>query len=290
MFFNRKITGTLARSIGMTVIAGLGLFAQRSFAAMVGSDNAGNPAYSSGWLNGSNDGTGFGQWSLSNPSSSSYFFVQSSSVGDGSGGAIDTPSASGAAVSWGMAGGKTNQSASRSFLAGPNGNTSLEQGQTFSLNFENNFVATGAYVGYSLDNSVGQSLFSVFFLGGKNDYYVNSSPTLAGATDLGGNGGGWTNGGVDTTFTLNSPNSYTFSLVDAGGSSQRLIETGAVSGRIAGFTAFDIGNVPQFSPNDYYLYLNSVSVTGTPTPEPAAFAIFAAASIGLPLLRRRWSA
>lgn len=289
MVINQQISKARTISYGMIAVAGMALWAQTGFAAMTGSDNAGNTAYSSGWANGSNGGMGFGPWSLSTPSSSSYFFVQSSGVGDGSGGKIDTLSSSGTAVSWGMAGGNTNQSATRAFLAGPNGNSFLENGQTFALNFENNFVANGAYVGYSLNDTAGKSLFSVFFLGGKSDFYVNSSPILAGATDLGGNGGGWTNGGVDTTFTLSSPDSYTFTFVDANGFGPQLTETGTVTGQITGVTAFDTGNVPQFSANNYYLYLNSASITGTPTPEPATIALFGAAGAGVLLIRRRRS-
>jgi hypothetical protein len=289
MVINQQISKARIISCGMIAVAGMALWAQTGFAAMTGGDNAGNTAYSSGWANGSNGGTGFGPWSLSTPSSSSYFFVQSSGVGDGSGGKIDTLSSSGAAVSWGMAGGNTNQSATRAFLAGPNGNGFLEDGQTFALNFENNFVANGAYVGYSLNDTAGKSLFSVFFLGGKSDFYVNSSPILAGATDLGGNGGGWTNGGVDTTFTLSSPDSYTFTFVDASDLSPQVTEAGTVTGQITGFTAFDTGNVPQFSADNYYLYLNSVSITGTPTPEPATIALFGAAGAGVLLIRRRRS-
>lgn len=290
MVINQQILRSRIISCGIIAAAALALCAQTGFAAMIGSDNAGNTAYDSGWQNGSNGGTGFGSWNLSTPGSSSYFFTQSSTVGDGSGGAIDTLSASDQAVSWGMAGGSTNQSASRSFLAGPHGNAYLEQGQTFSLDFQNDFVATGAYVGYSLNNSAGQSLFSVFFLGGKSDYYINSSPTLAGATDLGGTAGGWTNGGVDTSFTLTSPDSYTFTFGDAGGAGTPLTETGTVAGQIASFTAFNNDNVPQYTANNYYLYLNSASVTGTPTPEPTTLATLSVAGVALLLLRRRRSA
>ena len=286
MLSNRSLVSHGCSLIAATfAVAGVAFWAQTGFSAMVANDNAGNTAYNSGWANGSNGGTGFGAWALSSPSSSSYFFVQSSTVGNGSGGEIDTNNASNSPVSWGMAGTSTNPSASRSFLAGSDGNNFLEQGQTFSLNFENNYVATGAYVGYSLDNSSNQSLFSVFFVGGQSDYYINSSPTLTGATTLVSDGGSWTDKGVATTFTLNSPTSYTFTFFELNNSAPTLTLTGTVGGQITGFTAFNTGQ-GQTS-NNYYLYLNNASVTGNPVPEPATLGLGAIGGLGLLLLKRR---
>ncbi|MGC9260592.1 MAG: PEP-CTERM sorting domain-containing protein [Phycisphaerae bacterium] len=282
MFSNRLSSSLLMAALAS---AGLLLCAQPSFAALIASDNAGNTAYNSGWANGSNGGTGFGSWSLSTPSSSSYFFVQSSTVGNSSGGEIDTNNGAGQPVSWGMAGTSTNPSASRSFLAGSDGNSFLEQGQTFALSFENNYVATGAYVGYSLDSSAGQSLFSVFFPGGQGEYDVNSSPTLTGATALVSFGGSWTDKGVATTFTLSSPTSYTFTFQELNNSAPLLTMTGTVSAPITGFTAFNTGNAT--TSNNYYMFINSASVAGNPVPEPATLGLCAIGGLGLLLLKRR---
>ena len=90
----------------------------------IASDNAGNPAYSGGWNNGSNGGSGFGAW------------IFSSTNGTGSGGVfIGDPSAAGisgmSATSFGFyanpLGSEANAGVSRPL------SSALQAGQTFSF-------------------------------------------------------------------------------------------------------------------------------------------------------------
>lgn len=121
--------------------------------AQIASDNASNAAYSGGWTNGSNGGTGFGGWGITNTS------------GSGSAGNfIGNPSAAGitgmSATSFGFFANPPNSGANAAASRGFN--TALLDGETFSfqwgLNWDSDTV--GSNRGFNL-KSGGSELLNI---------------------------------------------------------------------------------------------------------------------------------
>ncbi|OQA26390.1 MAG: Carbohydrate binding domain (family 25) [Verrucomicrobia bacterium ADurb.Bin345] len=196
-------------------------------------DNASDAAYSGGWNNGNNGGTGFGGWVLYNDANAGRFI---------------------GAHGWGMwshEGGNLSE-AIRPF------SSPLGTGQTFSVRMKNGWLwESGGSVGVALRNSGGATLWEFFFNGG--DFYYSRS---GGTTDV-----DWTDAGVDLAFTLTATNAYNLSVTPVGGSER--LYSGAVTGEIAQFRAWSYNNGTSDGQNanrDYFV--NNLKIT-SPTPSGA---------------------
>jgi hypothetical protein len=120
------------------VVFGVLLLSGKAWASA--SDNATDPAYSSGLTNGSNGGTGFGPWTRLDSFGAGAFI--GSSAGNGGASSIDTSGkAFGLNAQGNSSGGFTRSILARSFSQG-----ALTSGQTFSFDLDlgpDNFQAIG---------------------------------------------------------------------------------------------------------------------------------------------------
>ncbi|MCZ7593145.1 MAG: hypothetical protein M5U15_13850 [Kiritimatiellae bacterium] len=174
------------------------------------SDDASDAAYSGGWNNGNNGGTGFGAWVLQAENGNSGHFID-------------------AQKGWGMWSHETNHlaDASRPFSTG------LSSGQTFSVHIQNGWLwqdAPGS-IGIELKSGSNQ-VWQFYFIGGEQHYKQGATPT---ATDI-----NWTDQGLDIAFTLSSPTTYSVNVTPVGGSTRTY--TGAVSGVVDSFRAWSYQN------------------------------------------------
>lgn len=182
-------------------------------------DSATNAAYSGGWTNGSNGGTGFDAWTLNN-SSNAGFWVSTGGWGF-----------------WSHQGGNLAE-AIRPFGA------PLATGQTFSVHMKNGWIwESGGSVGVALRNG-STTIWELYFNGG--DTFYN---TPAGVTDI-----GWTDAGLDIVLTVTGTNTYSVEVRPVGGSARQY--NGTYAGSIGNFRAWSYGNGTldgQNSNRDYFV-------------------------------------
>ena len=180
-------------------------------------------------------------------------------------------------------------SATRSFNFSPNGvtppvagaTTPLLAGQTFATSFQNHYISNGNTVGFSLANSAGAALFTFDFLGGTNDYRVTDATGTI--TDF---VPGYTEAGLDTSFTLTGANTFTFSAAKRVGSVSHSY-SGTVGGAIDRIVYFDNHGGPS---SDVKWSAMSITTPVAAAPEPSQMAVLAICALGLGglmLARRR---
>ncbi len=145
-------------------------------------DTAADAAYSDGWNNGNNGGTGFQGWQLTQDANAGHF---ASSNG------------------WGLWSHSNNLSqAVRPFTS------SLSSGMTFAVRIKNGWILEGlGGIGVGLQNAGGDTLWQFWFNGGDNFY--NRS---GGTTDV-----GWTDAPIDLTLEMTSATSYNLTVLPQGG-------------------------------------------------------------------------
>jgi hypothetical protein len=197
-------------------------------------DNAGDPAYSGGWANGSNGGTGCSPWTLTAsgvPGSASNGFYIGTSITNafGTSPGIDT-----AGQSWGIyANGANFTAAYRGF------NHSVPVGGTVKLDMDNGFIDTGNAVGFVLRNGNANgsytnynsnARFELLYIGGdsSNSYKVVDS---AGLYNI---GVPFTGTGLHLVFTLNTADTYTLLAIDNASGNTNAVVNGTLSGTSGG--------------------------------------------------------
>lgn len=254
-------------------------------AANLAADNASDPAYSSGWLDGSNGGYGFGAWQLipSTPGPLSGHFI-GSSTGNGDG--LDNGLSGGVAndndidtgtmipVSWGMyANNGRNAVAYRPFTGGP-----LSVGQTFSVDFDNGWINSTPITGQidiGLTDSANNVIFRVSFIGGALNYqYADAGGIFQLSTIPFGDEG------FNLSVTMTGPFAYSATLTRRDGISTNW--TGTLNAAPEGFVA---RNFTAGSGSAHDLFINSMSIV----PEPSTIALAALGVIGVAVraFRRR---
>jgi hypothetical protein len=263
------------RLIGIVFCTFIVMGAERASASLLGTDSAADVAYNSGWTAGSNGGSGFGAWSFvtNAPGSKGTFLSSSGNNGDGDGnssGDINT-----ANRAWGaFANGGGEIFAVRPFTGG-----ALAVGQTFSMNMDNGFIDSGGVVGIRLTSSLSTITnatreFEFRFVGGNSFYDVISNPNQTSTL-------GFTDGGLNLVFQLNSPTTYSLSVTRFHDTASPIVwnTTGTlVSGNPILGVALRNQNAGSNSQRDGYF--NSMSIT----PEPASLTMLA---LGMLMLRRR---
>jgi Starch/carbohydrate-binding module (family 53)/Glycosyl hydrolase family 57 len=177
-------------------------------------------AYSGGWTNGSNEGSGFEAWTLGTSSNSGHFVSEN---GWGF---------------WSHEGGNLSE-AIRPF------SDPFTSAQSFSVFMKNGWIwESGGSVGVALRDSVGATLWELYFNGG--DTFYN---TPDGATDI-----GWTDAGLDIVFTVTDTNAFSVEVHPLGGSARQY--NGTFAGVITDFRAWSYNNGTldgQNSNRDFYL-------------------------------------
>jgi parallel beta-helix repeat protein len=206
-FIKALLRGTTLTSI-LGILLLLSHTAQAQLPPPTAQDTASDSAYDPpppGWNNGDNGGFGMGPWTL-NPASNTPqngFFVGDSTGNNGMGGDSnnddDINTAPGSRA-WGLyANSGQTASAVRSFLA------PFTPGSVFEIFMDNGDVQIGGTVGFALQNSSGQDLLEVYFVGSGTQYAVYGDTLIP-------SGVNFTREGVRVVITLTTASTYQATL------------------------------------------------------------------------------
>ena len=240
-----------------------------------------------------NGGVGFAPWA-GVPGAGGFFM--GSSVGNGDGldngiigglpgdGDINTFNAvDGVPQAWGMFSGPgALTEAVRPFALGP-----LLPGETFSIDFDNGFVAAGGGVGLTLQIAAGPGLpvpattaWEFGFAGGAPTYYIIDGLTGPAGAPI---PVPFTDEGLNISFTMVGPGAYTATITPRGGAPFVIPASPTLAaGPILQARLFSFSNPggPAFD-----LFANNMSIV----PEPTTLTLVGLGLIGLLSLRRRVS-
>ena len=262
---------------GLAVVTALSLSMTAS-AATVGSDKASNYTTAT-WINGSNGGTGFGAWGLTNNNNGTSIFagylIQDSTLNASGNGNINT-----AGTSFGMYAnpGTAFANADRSFVG------ALTLGQTFSMqlavNFRNGNKGLNVYSGGAPGVGTQVFNFNTGNVGGTDGYYYTIGAGTAVNTGFAY--------AADSVFTL----SYTQQTATAGMFTIGRTSAGtpAANGSVniplaatSGVSSFRIYNSGSTNSNSDNVFFNNLAVV----PEPSSIALIAIGLTGAVIARRR---
>ena len=242
------------------VFAMAAMLAGAAFAATVGTDNGSNAAYSDGWQNGDNGGTGFGAWALSGSANAGQF------IGDPSVAGISGMSSS----SFGMwANGGTGDSvAIRSF------DGALTVGQAFSFTLGLNWDQSTGTKGFTLYSAGLVSQFH-FEMGGSSviTYTGSSSGTM------------FNNYGtipMDVIISYTAANTINVAANGRDGV-ESFNQNFTVSAAPDGFGFYM--NQAQDNNGNRQPYFNDLAVTGA-VPEPATMSLLGLGALVMALRRK----
>jgi parallel beta-helix repeat protein len=207
-FIKALLRGTTLTSI-LGILLLLSHTAQAQLPPPTAADTASHSAYDPPlpeWTTGDNGGFGMGPWTL-NPASNTPqngFFVGSSTGNNGTSGdtngdgdinTIPGPRA------WGLyADSGQTASAVRDF------NLPFTPGSVFEIFMDNGDVQAGGKVGFALQNSSGQDLLEVYFVGDDTQYIVH------GSTPISSSSVSFTREGVRVVITLTTASTYQATL------------------------------------------------------------------------------
>ncbi len=183
-------------------------------------DNAGN--YGGGWTDSSNEGSGFGAWTLESDGMAGHFVG-----GNGFG-------------LWSHEG-DNFAAAVRPFPA------AMSVGQTFHVRMQNGWIwEDGGSVGVALRDGSGDEKWLLYFVGGEPTYSTGD-----GATDI-----DWTDAGLDIAFTLTGANAYSVDVTPVGGATRTY--TGTFTGQLTEMRAWSANNGTddEFNPNRDFFFDN----------------------------------
>jgi hypothetical protein len=262
-------------------------WANAAWAANLAYDDASDPAYSGGWTNGSNGGYGFDAWIMGIDGTSAGFFIGDSTLnGDGvDDGNLHGVSADGdinsgvsSSVAWGLfaynTSGWSRAVALRPFTGGP-----LSPGQTFSVDFDHGYVATGGLVAVGFLDASDEVVLAVIFYGGTTFYTYGEYDGVT--NNFYSTGLGHGDEGVNLTVTMTGPTTYQAALTRFDGAN--VSWSGAFSAPPVAFGAEANMAGPD---SGFYFFINSMSIV----PEPSAIALGALGAIGVSIraIRRRF--
>lgn len=241
--------------------------------ALEASDDA--SAYGSSWSNGSNFGTGFGAWDLSDNNNDDTTIYAGSFIGDSTAGAGDINT--GANQSFGLYANPSTayMNATRSFSSSLVANDRF----TAKLALNNNNGNKGLVLRSGTDEVVG---FNVGNTTEINTDFTNNATTAV-TYDYGGD-----DAMIDVVIqVINATSlSYEISRTSSQGS-QGVLFTGTVSGITAAIdnVKFYISGTDNGDQNN--LYFNSLSVTNVPEPAHSVLALAAVTLLVVSIRRRR---
>lgn len=196
---------------------------------IVAADQAEN--YGDGWADESNEGMGFGPWTLHGVEGEAGTFA-------------DAEQGFGL---WSHEGDNLAE-ALRTF------SSPLSVGDTFHVRMRNGWVwEDGGSIGIALRDGAGDTVWQLYFNGG-NEVYAGTD----GDTDI-----GWTDAGINITFTLTGPETYSVTLHPDGSSAQSY--SGTITGSIESFRAWSYNNgtndEQNHNRNFYFDNLQVISAT-----------------------------
>ena len=244
----------------LALIVAASAFSFSAYAQTIATDNASQPEYTSDtWAAGDNGGSGFGAWTTVTQG-----FIGSSTQNGGTSLGIDT-----AGVSFGLF---SNTNATGLAEAIRPFGSALTPGQTFSLDFDNGFVAGTGSQGFSLLSGT-QVRFEFYFqAGGTNTYKIDGLTIQETAH-------GFTADGMQTSLTLTSADTFSFTVTYNSGTPTTETFTGTLDGTsgaaIDNFRFFNFNPTGVTDTNDSTAYFNSPTVV----PEPSSLSLLAGPAI-----------
>ncbi|HMO50522.1 MAG TPA: PQQ-dependent sugar dehydrogenase [Kiritimatiellia bacterium] len=261
-----KILQRNATPLAWCVAAGWMALISEAHAVIItnASDSGSAPVYASSWPNGSNGGFGFGSWNLNtsgDPANGGFF------MGEGAGNLNIGPRA------WGLyANNGQTTWAERTF------NEPLVVGSVFRVRFDNNWIEDNGITAVHLSNSDQQHLWFLEFIGGESSYRMSDQ-----VTDM-----GWTDQGLDITFTLTSATEYEVTVVRAGTTTHTYTGT-LVSRANMTIDRTRFWNISAGTGGEYNFYFNDLEITtpdlNTITTAPDAIVMPRLSKAGIDVLR-----
>jgi hypothetical protein len=243
-------------------------------AASVATDNAGNYSNPTGWTGNGGSGWG-GAWTFTTSANSGDFLGDSTTNGTSPSGGINSSNA----LAWGLfANTSTTSDATRPFSG------SLSVGQTFSIQMDQGFQDAGSTVGLGLQNSSGQNLFEIYYIGGDsvNSWKINSA---AGQQNLTPNIG-FSTDGFTLSLTLQAANGFTGTFSDMHGDTAPFSGTLTTQSGGEGISQVRLFNFNAGNGGSNDQYFNNMSIAAV--PEPATVLLVGPALLGgLFFVRRR---
>ena len=180
-----KWTADIPLASGANVVTVTGSYPNQNTQTLA--DDAANYA---SWSEGTTGGSGFGSWWLSTNGTAGSLLADATftnmNVGDSKGFAL-----------W--ANGTGVSKATRNFA------TPMGAGDSFDVNFDNNWVTAGKEVGFELRDANGTARFRFYFVGGESTYRITD------ATAARNSGLAYSDGGLQFSLKLTDANTYSLS-------------------------------------------------------------------------------
>jgi hypothetical protein len=213
----------LALGVGSNFITVMGSNVVASGIQTTSHDRASNYA---NWTNGSNQGSGFGAWTLASTGTAGHFIGMN---GFGL---------------WSHEGGNSAE-AIRPLVS------TLVAGQTVQFRMQNNWIwENGGNIGVALRDAGGVEKWVLRFVGGATNYSGTD-----GVTDI-----PWTSAGLDIAFTMTGATNYSVDVTPVGGTKRTY--TGVITGTISAIRSWSANNgtVDEFNSNRDF-YFNNLAIT-----------------------------
>lgn len=224
-------------SVGLGVGTNLITVTVTNVGGTVASDSAASPVYADGWATNDNGGFGWGPWAI----------YTSSADGNQNGRFVaDNDSVNIGRPAWGLYANSGNLSEAKRLMT-----NALSVGQTVSVSMDNGFLDPGAGTGVALQNADGVTLWEFFFNGGDTYYSISG-----GTTDV-----GWTDGGIQVSFTLTGPTTYR-ALITPNGGNTRTNTGSLISAANGAITVFRAWNYNAGAGSSYDFFFNNLTITG----------------------------
>ena len=216
------------------VLMAIGLATTGAFAALGANDNASN--YGGGWTSGSNGGTGFGSWTITDGDGGHY--IGGTGLGANTFGLFNTFTS-------------TTTDAIRPFTG------TLSPGQTFSIDLGFSPFSSAGAIG--IDLMSGASVSFELVTTGSGDWMLND-----GGSNFSAGVAATANTPFSFSFTYNGGNSYSFTLTGSAGGTN-FLATNSISG-IDNLRIFNFNQGPGAN-----FGFNNLAIV----PEPSSLALIA---------------
>jgi probable HAF family extracellular repeat protein len=222
---------------------------------LAATDDASSAAYTNGWPNNSNDGMGFGPWTLrttsTNETLNGFFIGSSSNNASGESLGIDV-----GGESWGLYANSGNLAVAYRAFSNP-----LQVGGTFGIHMDNGYIDGGSAVGFVLRHGNASAYATNYTTGSRFQFLFTGMDYFYAVIDATGThyvGLPLTGTGLRVVFTLTGTNTYRLQTIDyASGGTNTLTGTLAGSGSLDSVALFN-KNAGTSPANDAFFNLMQI--------------------------------